>query len=103
MELYIITNLGFKELANTIDANIEALKYQQQERDGLNIGGGKYILFTKDDCEVALIKNQGEVVVSEMSDFNYYLWEINGSGSKLAPFETALTNAGILHEKGDFT
>ncbi len=60
-----------KELLNVAGQNRSAWQ-KEQERYGLNIGGGEYYLFELLGLEIYLIKNKGEVQYFD-AEWPYYL------------------------------
>ena len=102
MELYVDAEMDLGDIAKGILHNLEEFGYVYNERYGINIGGGAYIVFQKGSIEIALVGNRGEVLVEEKADFKYYLWVITGKDEELATFRTALSKEGLYSEFGNY-
>lgn len=68
MEICIKSKSNFKELATKLNNTADLPNLFVQEREGLNLGGGQYFLFTSEGHEIIFCRNQGEVKVDEMSN-----------------------------------
>jgi hypothetical protein len=78
--------------------------YIYQLRDGLNIGGGSYIRFTKDDTEIMLVCNDEmhpDVFVPSRKEFLYYCFVYRGSAVLLDAMRSSLISSGIKCEFGE--
>ena len=74
MKLYLKSKLSLLQTAQRFLAHLSSEGWTMQKRDGLNLGGGLYYLFTKDETEVILCQNHNDVEVPEASDFDMYAW-----------------------------
>lgn len=78
--------------------------YTYQLRDGLNIGGGTYIRFTKDHTKVMLVFNDEfhpDVFVPSRSEFPYYCFVYRGSAKLLDVMRESFISSGIECELGE--
>lgn len=101
--LYIQSSLSFEEVARR--ASSTALQgFRCELRDGLNLGGGNYFLFSRRDAEIILVANDADhadVLIPDRAPFAYYFYVYQGSETLLDPIRAALSSAGIACELDD--
>jgi hypothetical protein len=103
MQLFVKSTLSFEAEAEQIAA-IALPGYQHECGDGLNLGGGDYYKFWRDDSVVLLVVNDAahsEVFIPARSEFSYYLYVRRGPESVLGAAAAALSGNGILCELAD--
>jgi len=103
MEIYIRTQEEFDEVATKLCATASLPDLQVQPREGLNLGGGHYFLFTTGQNEVVFCRNHGEVKVERMPNHGFYLWVHQGDDTILEAFRNACQKLDIEHETGNWT
>ena len=81
MKLFFKTSLSLDELAAEIRKilNIPTTNRSRitQARDGLNIGDGPYYRFEIFGLNLFLIRNAGDVLISEMENYNFHIYAEN--------------------------
>jgi hypothetical protein len=73
MHLYIRNQLSLSDTASQISC-FALNSFSHERRDGLNLGRGEYIRFSKDQTEILLVCNDAEhaeVFVEFRSEFPY--------------------------------
>ena len=78
--------------------------YIYQLRDGLNIGGGSYIRFEKDDTQIMLVCNDQmhpDVFVPSRREFPHYCFVYRGSAELLDAMRSSFISSGIQCELGE--
>jgi hypothetical protein len=73
-------------------------------RDGLNLGGGDYFLFSRGDEEIVLVANDAghaEVFIPDRATFPYYFYVYQGPEALLDPIRAALSTSGIACDLDD--
>jgi hypothetical protein len=96
--LYLKSELSLEELAAHI-STISLPTFERQLRDGLNLGGGEYFKFSRDENTILLVCNDDEhleVFVEEMKTFPYYCYARTGTGDEiLQEMRSSLTAQGF--------
>ena len=102
MNLYIKCTLSFQEVAEQIRRIL--VEFDVQERDGLNLGGGDYFLFSCGDLEVVLVSNdpaRADVFEPARAAFPFYCYVHRGPQDILGRVLAALPMSGLEGELGD--
>jgi len=103
MQLYFKSNLSLNKVSAQI-LEVALPSFEQQLREGLNVGGGEYYKFTKDAYEIILVCNDlehPEVFVESRKNFPYYCYVRKGSDGLLEEMLSALSGHGFICELGD--
>lgn len=97
MKLFLNVPLSLEEVASAV-GKIALPDYPPQRREGLNLGGGDYFIFTKKSSTVLLVCNDdrhAEVYVESQKAFPYYLYVLRGRDGVLEKAHKALSKKGI--------
>jgi hypothetical protein len=98
INLYLKSELSLADVAEMISM-IALPNFERELRDGLNIGGGEYYKFTRDEKIFYLVCNDDEhleVFVEEMNDFHYYCYSRMGSSDDIIEaMRSALMAQGV--------
>ena len=103
MHLYIKSDLSLEEVAVRISERVLP-GYESQLRDGLNLGGGEYFKFSRDDKQILLVCNDDEhleVFMEAYQAFPYYCYARKGADDLLDEMKVALSQQGFECELGD--
>jgi hypothetical protein len=95
--LFVKMQLTLQEAADRI-SQVALPTYTYQLRDGLNVGDGTYIQFSKGSVTVVLLCNDEEhlgVFVPSRREFPYYCLVYTGSSELLDEMRASLAAAGI--------
>ena len=102
-QLFLKTTLSFREVADQLASRV-LVGFEVQERDGLNLGGGDYFLFTAGDTKVALVSNDAdhaEVFEPSRKDFRFYCYVRRGSRDVLRRMLASLSAVDLVGELVD--
>lgn len=97
MKLFLNVPLSLEEVASVV-GKIALPDYPPQRREGLNLGGGDYFIFTKKSSTVLLVCNDdrhAEVYVESHKGFPYYLYVLRGRDGVLKKAHEVLLKNGI--------
>ncbi len=103
MHLYLKSERSFRETAQLV-GEIALPNHDSELRDGLNLGGGEYYKFFREDSEVLLVCNDEdhmEVFVEEKSSFPFYCYTRKGGDSILEAMLSSLKKAAFECELGE--
>jgi hypothetical protein len=103
MHLYLKSKRSLKETAELVN-EIALPHYNRQLREGLNLGGGEYFKFSREESEVLLVCNDEdhiELFVKEKSSFPFYCYTRKGGNAILETMLALLQNAACECELGD--